>query len=363
MRRGLIWIVSGLILAAAHMAPQKALARDPSLSADALLNCGLTADDLAQAFGAPDQWWPLPPEFLGTLDFVPGLKTLVVQTFRATGENRTDRLLVSLSLYAGREVAEARFHDLLLDDIRSYGPVASHAPDIGEEARLHLGAQPRGATLRLHAGPFVLRLTHWSAGPLMSQEELAKLARPVLGRLEAMKNGKRPGPRLPDLAAALPPEGGAFSPILGTAAGPAEWGAFLPVEGDMLPSAQWRDFLIQQMSPPEILTRRYALKSVAGTVVDVTLFPMADPGSAQAWMNLDRESRDQSRVQLMPLPSLPSYQVRPSGERGTSLDLLFAKGRYVGEVSCGAPLSYASGACEKAVLDMANNLAKRLPKH
>jgi hypothetical protein len=363
MRHGLIGAFLGLILAVAQAAMAPAWARDRASNADALLDCGLTEDDLVQAFGAPDQWWPLPPEFLGTLDFVPGLKTLVVQTFRATGGNRTDRLLVSLSLYGGREVAEARFRDLLLDDIRAYGPAASHAPEIGEGARLHLGIQPRGATLRLHAGPFILRLTHWSDGPLLSQEELARLARPILGRLEDLKNGKRPLPALPALASALPPAGGAFSPVLGTAAGPPEWGAFLPVEGDMQPSPMLRDFLIQQMAPPEIITRRYALKSVAGTVVDVTLFPMADPGSAQAWMNLDRETRDPSRVQLMPLASLPSYLVQPSGERGTSLDLLFAKGRFVGEISCGAPLGYASGACGKAVLEMAGDLVRRLQKN
>lgn len=331
------------------------------LAPETLLVALVRDEEIEAEFGSTDLWWPQPPEFMGTLDPAPGLKTLVLQTFRRIEDNNTDRLIGALSLYESETAAAAAFRDLAPSDSRAYGS-STTGPALGHASRYYQRREPMGSCLRIQLGPFILRLSHWTDARVLSPAALARLAAPMIKRVETLWAGRLASPPLPAETALLPKDGGPYGPILGTAVGPPEWGSFSRVEGIDVATPMLRDFLVQQLDPPKLLLRRYALRQAPGQVLDVTIYPFSDTGSAQAFLTLDRDTRSAERVVLHPIPGLLSFLERPSGEVGQRIDLEFAKGRYVVEVSCGNPYGYLTDVCDRAVLDMAGRILTRIKR-
>ncbi len=309
-----------------------------------------------------DGWWQEPPEFLGRLDPATGLRTLVLQSFRLPEQGTRERIMMAISAYVSPEAAHARFNDMEPQDNRAYGQTQTLAQTHkSEQMRLHSTARPRGQTLRVQEGRYILRVTHWTDGLPLTPAQMAQLAHLSIDRLSELDREKRPLPAPPPLAKHLPQETPKLAKPLGTAAGPIEWAAFDRALGENVPDPSLKDFLDKTATPPMIALRRWPLTTAPpGQVVDAMLFRLADAKSALRYLVLERENRLPERLQLSPMAKLPSYMELSSGERGTKISLVFAKERTVGILTCGAPYFFASEECKPALLELADIIAASL---
>ncbi|MBF0355354.1 MAG: hypothetical protein HQL43_08980, partial [Alphaproteobacteria bacterium] len=314
------------LLACLASAPLRA--ESETALAELMLASAPAPSEIAKLSGT-DGWWPEPPEFLGRLDPATGLRTLIMQSFRLPEPGTRDRIMLALSAYASAESAAARFSDMEPDDNRNFG--STHvllSPENGQ-MRLHVAHNPKGQSLRVQKGRYILRLTHWSDGPHLSVDQMTELSDRTLERLNALERGrlKRPA-RSSEQARHLPLSSPGLGAIMGTASGPMEWAAFDHAEGENIPDPDLLKFLEKHMRPQSVALRRWPLLNTpGGQVVDALLFSLADRQAAQAFMALDRKNRTPERLVLAPLPQYESHLEGESGEYGGKFTLTFAVGR------------------------------------
>lgn len=327
--------------------------------AEMLLAAAPTVQEVRKATGL-EGWWPEPGEFMGRLDPATGLRTLILQSYRLSEPGTRERVMVAISAYVSREAAAARFIDMEPQDNRNYGPAQNESHQGHEQMRLHASQRPRGVSLRLQEGRYILRVTHWSDGPMMGLAHLSQLAHASIERLMEFDLEKRPLPAQPPLAVHLPEETEFLGKSLGTAAGPLEWASFDRAEGENIPDPDLKAHLSKHMRPPVVTMRRWPLlKAAGGQVVQALLFRFDENRAAAKFLSLDKENRSPERLNPEP-PSLRAlaFIERPSGERGSRMTLSFVSGRSVAQLTCGAPYAstHVTSDCEAALLDLADRL-------
>lgn len=353
MRRFLILLTPILVLL---LSTPSTRAASVGQLAEALLAATPNAHEIGKISGHGG-WWPEPSEFLGRLDPATGLRTLVLQSYRLPEQGTRERIMVAVSAYVSREAAGARFNDMEPQDSRTYGQMLPVAQPPHEQIRLHASLRPRGQTLRVQEGRYILRVTHWTDSSPMSASQMTQIANLCLERLAEIDLEKRPLPAQPHLAHLLPQETPSLGPALGTAAGPVEWAAFNRAEGENIPDPRLRDFLARQMQPTQVALRRWPLLGASGgQVVEAMLFRLEDARAVQRFMELDRDNRSPERLKPAPIAKWPSYMEKQSGERGSRMTLVAAKAKTVAVLSCGAPYFYAAGECQAALLELAETI-------
>lgn len=330
--------------------------------AETLLAAAPSPHDIGKA-SALGGWWPEPPEFLGRLDPATGLRTLILQSYRQPEQGTRERIMLAISAYVSREAASARFNDMEPQDARLYGQTLAFNALGREQSRLHASIRPRGQTLRVQEGRYIIRVTHWTDGPSLPASQMAHLANLTLERLGELEQEKRPLPAQPHLAHLLPSSTEHLGPAMGTAAGPVEWVSFNRAEGENLPDRKLRDFLAAQMKPKQVALRRWPLNNApGGQVVDAMMFKLTDATSAKRFMDMDKTTRAPERLKDAPLADIPSYLEMQSGERGSRMTLVAAKGKIVAILSCGAPYFYAAGECRQALVELTETLMSKAAK-
>jgi hypothetical protein len=333
--------------------PVSALAASDGQLAETLLAAVPGVQEIKKASGHGG-WWSEPPEFLGRLDPATGLRTLILQSYRLPEQGTRERIMMAVSAYVSVEAAHARFNDMEPQDNRNFGPMQNLSPGSHGQARLHSSPRPRGQTLRAQEGRYILRLTHWTDGQPMTVAQMTQLTEIAFERLRELDQEKRPLPAQPPLAGHLPHDTLHLGKPLGTAAGPLEWAAFDRAEGENIPDPELRDILVHHMRPFIATLRRWPLTTVAsGQVVDALLFRLDDVKAAKLYLEQDRNNRLPERLRPSPLGKTPSHLEKPSGERGSRTSLVFAQGKTVAQLSCGAPYYFAAAECEPALLDLA----------
>jgi hypothetical protein len=341
--------------------PAWAQAASDGQLAETLLAAMPQVSDINKA-GSHHGWWPEPAEFLGRLDPATGLRTLVLQSFRLPEQGTRERIMVAISAYVSREAAHARFNDMEPQDGRTYGPAQNLGLHGHEQLRLHSSVHPRGQTLRAQEGRYILRITHWTDGLPLTPAQMTQLSFGIATRLNELDQEKRPLPAGPPLIHLLGQEIEGLGKPMGTAAGPVEWVSFDRAEGENVPDLDLRDLLKKQMRPPIVTLRRWPLSTASsGQVVDAMLFQTTDARSAAKFMVLDRANRSSERLVLSPLPQVPSYMEKESGERGSKKTVVFSKGSLVAVLSCGAPYFYAAKECEAALMELAASILAAPP--
>jgi hypothetical protein len=339
-----------------------ALAATDGQLAEVLLAAMPQASDIKKVSGHK-RWWPEPPEFLGRLDPATGLRTLVIQSFRLPEQGTRERVMVAISAYVSREAAHARFNDMEPQDSRNYGQPQNLGLRGHEQLRLHTNMNPRGQTLRVQEGRYILRVTHWTDGLPLQPQQMMQLVAGAVERLNELDQERRPLPALPPLTHLLPDTTDSLGKPMGTAGGPLEWASFDRAEGEYVPDQEIRDFLVKQLAQPQITLRRWPLLTAqSGQVVDAMLLRLADAKAARKFMELDKSNRSPERLVLGPLESMASYLEKQSGERGSKMTLVFAQGSTAVLLSCGAPYFYAAGECEAALKGLAAHILGELKK-
>lgn len=297
-------------------------------------------------------WWPELPQLNGRLE--PGSKalSLVVQRYRRTDGSAA--LEAALSLFPSEKAAKSDYSGLRAKRDAGGQPLAG--PAVASERRYFTREADNGreTTLRFRFGNVVGRISAF-AETQSNTATLARLVRPVLQRLTKLAAGRLRAPSIPgSLSALLPPAASAPGQVVGTVLIPAESWALADTSGNPLATKA----KLVSLGSRQLVLRRYLLSGTAGHVVEVVLFPFSTAAGASSWVSsFQRLAAAKGALDAGKTGGQSAF----TSYGGSFYELQFARGRYVGDVSCFAPFARVSRACEAATRSLAEAWFAALP--
>jgi hypothetical protein len=325
-----------------------------SRSAAAVTAEGLLAADVPWSTVrevAGPRWWPEPPSF-DTVVYQddPMPKAAVTQTFSEV--NGKGRIVTRLYAYGSRDDSAAYLSNAtLVGDVIDHG-----SPAVGDDHAFYRTTLPDGmpATRFLFTrGRVAVAIqvdSRWTKG------DMARLARPIDDRVEALLAGRLAPPAIPAATLARLPRNAAGQ-VLGTALIPAEAWAMSLRNGNRL---QLRDTLVQGGSGT-LAFRRYLRDGSRSEVLETTLFAFRSGSAAAAWFAPFRAGvAKNAKTSLNPGSTGGRAAFR---YQFTNYELQFVAGKYVGDVFCWTPYAgEPSRECEQAVRKLAERWYTQLAR-
>lgn len=351
---GLVAVVA--LVSVSYAAPSRSQAA-VEVPPEALLAAGLQSSDLAKVLPSGTDWWPLLPQFNSGLEPLSKAELVVVQEFklasRQLGTVTDDAVIGTVSLFARESGAKVDYARRLKID----GGQTLHGPRVPADQWHYskAGEFPSvTTTLRWRVGPLVGRISGTTAsGP--EAKTLAALFMRLRPRLAALLAGRLRARELSarDLAM-LPPASAAPAAGIGTTRVPAAaWAAIDLSEKPF----EVRSFL-ENGGASSLLFRRY-LAGTPGNVVEVVLFPFDSTQTASDWVQQYVGGLGSSKLD----PGATGDQSGFGAGGGDTYELQFAKGRFVGDVTCfGMFDAKTSTACEGTVRKLAERWYAALPQ-
>jgi len=331
-----------------------------------LLAATLNTAEVQALAPSGQQWWEGFPytyraPFAGAPDTAGLGQRLAVGRFYQTVQDTeiVDTLDLDLLLFADQAAATAAMDTLAarLGEERSVIP----GPLVGDEATYFTAddeEEPANelASVLFRSGAVVGNVRVTRRDPAESVDVLARYANAMEAKVDALQAGLLSRTPLPaEWANVLPIGGEGVGMLMGSAVtSPQSW-ALIDTTND--PVRVMTRF--QSFGASELVVRSFTLGADDEHLVELTLMPFGDEGSAAEWVAAFIEETNTVNVALEAGATGPNAAFSQS-EFG--YELQFAKGRFVGDVFCYAPYGEeASAACEEPVRRLAEQWYAMLP--
>lgn len=345
MKRIILLITAGLALASVCSAKPVS-----EITPEDLLATSFTQYDARQLLPDPQNWWPELPALNVGLDMVPGKRFHVVWNYRNISDG-CGNLQVATNLFESEQAARDGFKTIVDED--KQGAQVVEGPQVGEQCMyINLrGDDGRYETrLRYQVRETVGRISLLAAENYPNPQEVAKLAAPVVNRINWLLDGRlAPKPIPADIEALMPPAKAVeiSGPVLGTTVMPVDAWASIDTFGD--PS--WIKKTLMSGGVTQLGLRRYAVKGNTDHAIEVTLFKFADEESAKKWVQIFiNESRQHDRLNPGRTGQVSVYE---HNQDVGCYELQFAKGKIACDICGFAPLTDTLPLVEKPVRELA----------
>jgi len=334
-------------------------AGNTGITPEDLLAATLQPADFTRMVSDPQHWWPGFPRLnIRPAIGGPGCEAYAGRSFQKVADPAKARITTGLSLYCDPASAAAGMFSST--NTLEKGAVACDGPAVGESKRYFTRLSPENlceTALRFRVGRVVGRVSVMIQGHYEEPATLARYAEPVVRKVQALLDGKLHAEPFPQSHAKHMPSAQASARVgrlLGSAVIPVETLALVDISGQPLEVCErWHRLGIKQLG-----FRRYGVESIAGHVVETTLFVFPDDQSAAARVE---EFRKQAVKQGLLAPgrlgALSAYTRNGDG----SYYLQFAKGRYVADLLCYAPFLKVEPSAEPIVRKFAERWFAELP--
>ena len=306
------------------LAPEDLLAAVPALA------------DVPGVVAIPADYWPEFPQCYpaaGDPDARPGERLYVAQSFLKFNDQDHSRLEVTVRLFNTPKQAHRAFVDGASREVQE--ATVLKGPRLGDERRyFSVSARSGQTTMRYRVGPMMGRVTLLSPGAPPALDAVTKFGAALTAKLQEVLDGKLAAPNLPaDFAQLMPPA------AVATEVGPVLLSVVVPLESFALPSADMKPVAVRDMLKAGGVTnlyfRIYGVSALPGQFLAATAFRFTDPQVASDWLWTFIRSEAAHG---------PVYDPGDTGilhaftrvEDG-NIELQFAKGRLVGDVSGVAP--------------------------
>lgn len=227
--------------------------------------------------------------------------------------------------------------------------------DLGDKAT------PYVATLRFRIGRLVGRIESARADRYDRSETMRTMAVPLASRMRSLLDGTLKAKPLPDsLAKLLPPAnaGKGAGPLMATVSRPAE--AWALIDGSGKPRAV--KSRLEAYGATGLGWQAYGLDADKTNVITVTLFPMSNVASAEAWAKefISHVKGSAGALDAGKAGTLTAF----TGNGGEFYELQFAKGKNATSITCTNVVDpkATSPKCEAAVRKIAEAWYASLPE-
>ncbi len=338
-----------------------------SVRAEDLLAVAFSLEDMRHLFRKPGFWWPSFPEFnTGLLPSKPGERLFVVQNFKRVGPDSGGEIENALILFDSDASARHALKELAADDAGNSRKL--DGPPLGDESCYFSRFEsdnmtPYSTTVRFRVGAVLVRLTLLREMAADSTDRLARYAAPIVDRAGALLKGELHATPIPAEISAHMPRTVPGMELLGATVIPVDAWALNDTANDPLKIRG----MLQGLGGREMGFARYRLQNDPAQVVELTLFTFPHVKSATRWVRefIDDDNAgarlDAGRTGV--LSAFVNRTVPPEGGGYENMyELQFAKGTFVGDVSCYAPYAKTSSVCEEAVRELAESWFGELEK-
>jgi hypothetical protein len=327
----------GLVLLAGLFAPVFADGADISaLAPEDLLAAVPALADVSGVVATPADYWPEFPQFYAAAADPaarPGERLVVEQNLVKFNDQRCSRLEATIILFNTPKQA----HRAFVDETGQEAQVAAalKAAHVGDESRYFcLAGSPGAMLLYYRLGPMIGRVTLRAPGPPPAPAAVTAFGAALTAKLQDVLDGKLAAPNLPaDFDQLMPPA------AVTTEVGPVLLSMVLPVETWALTQASNNPGKVRDMlkagGVSNYYFRRYAVSALPGQVLTATAFQFTDPQAASDW----EWSFIRSEAAHGPVydPGDTGLLRAFTQKDDSNIELEFAKGRLVGDVSGLAP--------------------------
>lgn len=352
MKRIIVFVTAGLALASICCAKPAA-----QITPEDLLCTSFTQYDANQLLPDPQNWWPELPAFWVGMDGLPGKRFHVAWNYSNIADG-CGNLQVATNLFQDEQTARDGFKSIAEEDKQN--ATIADGPKIGDECQYitRKGDDGKFETMvRYRVRETVGRVNLFLPDGFAKPEEVAKLAVPVVHRINWLLDGKLATKLIPaETEALLPPAQAAdlVGPVMGTAVIPLNaWAST-----DTFGNPKWVQSELMNGGVTQLALRRYAVRADADHVVEVNLFAFADEESASKFVQRFIKETEQ-HIKLNP-GRTGSISACAYNKDLAYYELQFAKGRIACDVCGFAPFADTLPLVEKPVRELAELWYKSL---